>query len=138
MGISMGYGALKEENIELSDAVTPKSRFDHAVGQVVTSLLMQLIVPWIEYCFHKYSEREFHQRMTEGFDFIADWKENHPERYQLIIRPIRRVRNRIILNEDKILSVVLNELKKRNWSITEWEKQRFRENISTLISEIYY
>ena len=139
--MGLNYGSLKEESTidvdNLAGAVTAKSKFDHAVSQVVTSLLLQLIIPWIEYCFRKYDEKHFHTQMSNGFDFIADWKDNHPDRYTIILNAIRRVRNRIILNEDKILQVVLNELKKRGWIVTEWEKGRFRENISTLIKEIY-
>lgn len=136
---NLGYGSLKDEEsrIDLSSAVTAKSRFDHAVSQVVTHLLMQLIIPWIDYCFNKYTEEEFHRRMLAGFDFIQDLKSNHLTRYKHILKAIRAVRDRIILDEEKILTAVLKELTKRGWTITEWEKQRFREDISVLISEIY-
>lgn len=136
----LGYGALKDEEqsrINLSTAVTAKSRFDHAVSHVVTELLMQLIIPWIDYCFNKYTEEEFHRRMSAGFDFIHDLKVNHLGRYNHILRAIRAVRNRVILDEKKILTAVLKELNKRGWTITEWEKGRFREDISVLIKEIY-
>ena len=137
IGLNMGYGALHGENFDLSDAVKSKGKFDSAVSHVVTSLLMQLIIPWIEYCFDKYSEEEFHQRMSNGFDFIQDLKDNHPGRYYRILKAIRAVRERIELDEQKILIAVLKELNKRGWTITDWEKDRFRMDVSVLIAEIY-
>jgi hypothetical protein len=135
----LGYGSLEEEEKELSliGAVKSKSRFDAVVNEVVTALLAELIAPWIEHCFNMYSEQYFHQKMNEGFDFIKDWKTNHPARYSVILRAIRKVRGRIILDEQKILQVVLAEMRKKDWTVTEPEKARFIENIRVLIQEIY-
>lgn len=138
---NLGFGALKEEsNIvnEISGAVKSRYGYDAVVSHVVTSLLMQLFIPWIDYCFNKYSEDEFHKRMTAGFNFIQDMKDNHIDRYNYILRAVRRVRRRIQLDEEKLLVVVVSECNKRGWAITPWEKQRFREDIAMLIAEIYY
>lgn len=134
-----GYGALKEESKiidDLSGAV--KSRgFDSVVSGVVADLLAQLIEPWVESCFEKYDEQYFHKKMTEGFDFIQDWKTNHPGKYKTIVGALRRVRRRMSLDENKILAVVVSAMKKKGWTTTDYEIQRFRENIHTLIEEIY-
>jgi len=135
-----GYGSLADEEttIEtLSTAVKPKSKFDSSISHVVTPLLLEIMVPWIEYCFNKYEEKYFHVKMTAGFDFIQDWKDNHPQRYKMILGAVRPVRNRIVLDEDKLLQVVLTELNKKGWTVTEWEKERFRQNIAVLIKAIY-
>ena len=136
----LGYGSLAEESNlynEVSGAVKSRHGFDAVVSNVVTSLLMQLFIPWIDYCFNKYSEDEFHKRMKAGFNFVQDMKENHIDRYTYIMKAVRRVRNRIKLDEEKLLVVVVHECNKRGWTITEWEKGRFREDIAMLIQEIY-
>lgn len=135
-----GYGTLKEESNlynEVSGAVKSRHGYDAVVSHIVTSLLMQLFIPWIDYCFNKYPEQEFHTRMLNGFNFVQDMKENHIDRYNYILRAVRRVRKRIQLDEEKLLVVVVSECNKRGWTITDWEKQRFREDIVTLIQEIY-
>ena len=136
----LGYGALKEEsNIinDMSGAVKVRHGYDAVVSHVITSLLIQLFIPWIDYCFNKYTEEYFHLKMSQGFDFIQDWKMNHPDRYSAIMKAIRAVRRKIDLNNEKLLIVVVKEINKRGWTVTDWEKGRFRENIATLIAEIY-
>ena len=134
----LGYGTLADEDsISLVGAVKSKSRFDSVVNEVVTELLAQLIEPWLESCLVKYTETDFHKRMLEGFDFIQDWKSNHHAKYAAILRALRSVRHRIILDESKIYDVIIAQLSKNGWKITDWEKTRFMENIRTLIQEIY-
>jgi hypothetical protein len=134
-----GYGALKEESKIVDDLSTAvKSRgFDSVVSGVVAELLAQLIEPWIESCFEKYTEEDFHKRMAAGFDFIEDWKTNHPKKYATIIGALRRVRRRMILDENKILAVVVHAMRKKGWTITGDEILRFIQNIHTLTQEIY-
>ena len=137
-----GYGYMKDEISDITDdlkkAVTQNrnSRFDIAVSSVVTPILVQLIEPWVESCFEKYTEQYFHMKMATGFDFIDDWKRNHNKKYRFIVGSLRRIRNKIELNEDVILPIVLKALQKHGWTIEEWEKNRFRSNLSMLISEI--
>lgn len=138
----LGYGMMKDEindiTEDLKEAVKPKtkSRFDIAVSSVVTPILVQLIEPWVEKCFEKYDEPYFHMKMTTGFDFIDDWKRNHNQRYKMIVGSLRRIRNKIELDEETILPIVLKALDKHGWTVEEWEKNRFRSNLSTLIAEI--
>lgn len=138
----LGYGLMKDEitdiTEDLKEAVKPKtkSRFDMAVSSVVTPILVQLIEPWVEKCFEKYDEPYFHTKMVAGFDFIDDWKRNHNPKYRMIVGSLRRIRNKIELNEDTILPIVLKALEKHGWTVEEWEKTRFRSNLSTLIAEI--
>lgn len=139
---ALGYGSMKDEINDITDdlkkAVTArsKSRFDTVVSSVVTPILVQLIEPWVQKCFEKYTEEYFHMKMSTGFDFIADWKKNHNQKYRMIVGSLRRIRNKIELNEDTILPIVLKALEKHGWTIEEWEKNRFRSNLSTLIAEI--
>lgn len=137
----LGFGrfAAEDEMLahDLAKAAKPKSRFDAAMNSLLTNLLLQLVIPWIKYCFEKYSEAEFHRQMDNGFDFIADWKTNHRERFPKFMRIARALRNRYTYDEIAIYAEVMKEFSKRQFSLREWEKTKMMATILELKSLIY-
>jgi hypothetical protein len=144
-----GRGIFKQEDDEiareLSDAVkntcsTPKrNRFHSMMASTVTSIMQDLVAPWINKCFDKYTEDEFHYKMYQGqFDFVKDWEENHPETYHSFLRNARRVNRMGLLNLDHyaIFNVVMKMFEKRGWNVNDHERIKLLETILQVIAEI--
>jgi hypothetical protein len=130
---------ITEEDLtkELEKAVKPKTKFDSVIASIVTPMLLEIFKPWMEHCFSTYDEKYFHMKMVTGFDFIQDWKQNHRIRYKSIIGAIRPIRNKVNIDKEILLQVILEKLKERGWTVEDWEITRFRSNIDTFYREIY-
>lgn len=137
----LGFGSLKNEDElmahDLTKAAKPKSRFDDAMSSILTNMLMRLVVPWINSCFAKYSEKDFHIQMETGFNFIEDWKRNHPERFGKFIRTARAFRHRFEYNQLSIYNEVMVIFERKEWRISNTEKVRLMDVILRLKEMIY-
>jgi len=132
----LGFGSLAREDElmahDLSKAAAPKNKFDATMSSILTNLLMRIVVPWINACFEKYSEKDFHIQMETGFDFIQDWQRNHPERFGRFIKTARVFRHRFEYNQISIYNEVMNIFDKRGFRITNTEKVRLMDVILRL------
>jgi hypothetical protein len=137
----LGWGIFNREDEvmghELARTARPRGRFDSAMASILTNMLMQLVVPWINFCFAKYSEPEFHSIMATDFDFIADWKLNHKERFTKFVKTARVLRNRFDYNELDIYDEIIKIFERRGFQLTEKEKLRMMETVLTLKDIIY-
>ena len=108
----LGFGSFKSEDElmahDLTKAAKPKIRFDDAMSSILTNMLMRIVVPWINSCFNKYTEKDFHIQMETGFDFIEDWKRNHPERFGKFLKTARAFRHRFEYNQVAIFNEVMS------------------------------
>ena len=140
----LGWGALKDDDIALADqlkeAVKPRrNRFAEMLSSTISSVLEEVVAPWINECFSKYTEWEFHDKMANGtFDFIADWEANHPEKYSKFLRYSRPLAKRGLLNldHDLIFEQVMRIFLKRGWHVNEYERAKLMETILRIIEEI--
>jgi hypothetical protein len=98
---------------------------------------MRLVVPWINSCFEKYSEKDFHIQMETGFDFIQDWQRNHPERFGRFIKTARAFRNRFVYDQQAIFNEVMAIFDRRGFRITHTEKVRLMDVILRLKTMIH-
>lgn len=146
--LGLGFDALKEEDKEIADSLAnavkndclPKrNRFHSMMASTVTSIMQDLVAPWINQCFEKYTEEEFHDKMyRDKFDFIADWQQNHPTAYKEFLRASRIANKMHMLNLDHyaIFNVVMEMFNKRGWFVTDYERIKLLETILKIIAEI--
>ena len=113
------------------------SRFDRVVSTITTSFVMKVIVPLVEAMFSKYSEEYFHQRMTEGFDFMDDWEQNHTREYHIFIKSFRKMRNKINVNATTMYNIIIEITMKKGWKLTDYEKMHIAVSINNLMEFIY-
>ena len=110
---------------------------DRFVSNVVNKILTNYVVPWLCECLVKYSESEFHMKMSQNFDFIQDWQINHPKRYHMFIRGGRKFKNRVNFDTDEILSRVVTILEQNGWHVYPNEINKLRYTINQVRMSIY-
>jgi hypothetical protein len=118
----------------------PPSRFTRTMRKTVTSILMQMVVPWLERCFLKYTEQDFHQKVLyENFDFISDWQVNHPALYWDFINSARNrvVKTFIDFNVIRITNKIIALLQHHGWTIYPQEYEVIRDTVRRVRVEIY-
>ena len=137
----LGWGKMANEDElmshELAKAAKPKSRFDAAISSILTNMLMQIVIPWMKYCFEKYTEQEFHDRMSAGFDFIEDWRQNHKERVGRLLSLAKKFRDRFEFDEIALYGELMRDFHRRGFVLTDGEKVKIMENILTIKQIIY-
>ena len=85
-----------------------KHPLDRFTNKIVTSLLMRYCIPWLAHCLSTYSESDFHSRMSDPFfDFINDWKMNHPDKYPKFIHGARKLRHRFTFDTEQVLGRIM-------------------------------
>lgn len=120
----------------LSSGFKAKHPLDTFVSRIVNRILMDYLTPWLVECLEKYSNEDFHQKMAANFDFIADWKLNHPRRYSMFIKGGRRFRNRIDFDKAAILERVVKILMNNGWTVYPEEVFKLGKTIRTVMQEI--
>ena len=121
----------------LSAGFHQKHPLDKFVSNVVNKILTNYVVPWLCECLAKYSEAEFHQKMSQNFDFIQDWELNHPKRYNMFIHGGRKFKNRVNFDTDEILSRVVTILENNGWVVYPQEINKLRYTIHQVRMQIY-
>lgn len=95
---------------------------DLFVKRVVGGVLSEFVVPWLVDCLQKYDESEFHSRMLdESWDFIGDWKQNHPKKFKAFIFGARRLRYAYDFDAKAITEQIVQILEDNGWKINETE-----------------
>ena len=112
---------------------------DLFVKRVVGSVLNEFVTPWLVECLQKYSEEDFHSRMTDqSWDFIGDWKQNHPKKFKAFIFGARRLRYAYDFNSKSITTQVVKILEENGWKINDTETIQLyytAESIRQMIEE---
>ena len=122
----------------LAEGVNKKGHpLDRFVKRVVTNILIHYAVPWLTECLSKYSNADFHQKMMLGFDFISDWKMNHPERYEKFIKGAKKMKDSFNFDVDEITNRIVLLLGSKGWIVYDWEAGRLRQTIYQVKLEIY-
>lgn len=136
------------------------SRFDDTMSGIVTSLIDRMIVPWILYCIRKYSEADFHTRLSgwfcgphnqihpqypemwdEGcmpFTFIGDMHRNHKTQYAAILKSAGVLKKFYTFNVPVTHQVIVDELRNVGWTIQEHESDQILKELYQLRNMILY
>lgn len=112
---------------------------DRFTKKIVTNLLSRYCVPWLVSCLEKYSETEFHMRMSDPyFDFIDDWYSNHPKKYNTFIAVAKKMRHRFNYDVAAITERVIFVLgQKAGWQVYDYEKTKLWDTVQRVGEEIY-
>jgi hypothetical protein len=95
---------------------------DLFIRKVINPILSEFCVPWLVDCLKKYSEEDFHKRMSDNmFDFISDWENNHPKKFKAFLIGARRLRYAYDFNSEEITKRVVTILQDNGWIIHENE-----------------
>ena len=108
----------------LSNVIQKDSHpLDLFVKRVVNNVLSTYVIPWLVECLEKYSEEDFHQKMSDQtWDFITDWQTNHAKRFKAFIWGARRLRYAYDFDSRAITkAVVAQVLEKHGWTVSETE-----------------
>src|SRR5215831_16428270 len=114
----------------LAGAANTKSHpLDRFTNRIVTNMLMKFCIPWLSSCLQKYSETEFHMRMSDPyFDFIDDWYSNHPNKYNAFIKAARKMRHRYTYDPEAVTQRVRYVLETRaGWTVYDHELIKLRD-----------
>lgn len=124
---------------EIENIITGNNNFSFqaSITRIITEFMMSAVVPWFRSCLQKYTQEQFHEYMKNGFSFIADWKTNHPEKYQTFIGRAKRVKYFIKIDEHDILRRIEVIMAKEGWMLHESESQMILEDIRRLKQDIY-
>lgn len=117
---------------------TKTNTYQSSISRMINKFMINTIAPWLSSCFNKYSEEYFHGKMSEGFNFVEDWKKNHPKRYNDFMSMARKplIKRFVKVDEFEILRRVETILEKKNWVLTEQEKRQILANIVQFKQEI--
>lgn len=110
---------------------------DRFVSGVVNKILTNYVVPWLVECLSKYTEIDFHIKMSQNFDFISDWQINHPKKYNMFIRGGRKFKERVRFDTDEILARVVTILENNGWTVYPSEMNKLRYTIQQVRMQIY-
>jgi hypothetical protein len=123
----------------MTDGVQPKTHaLDRFVRKFVNTLVNSFVVPWLASCLAKYSEYDFHARMQDPqFDFIADWKTNHPDKYPAFIRKAQKLKHNIDFNENEITDRIVRILNEQGWTVYAFERDKLLSTVVRVKGEIY-
>lgn len=123
----------------LAGGAESKHPLDRFTQKVITNLLMHYCIPWLTSCLQKYPESYFHQKMVDPrWDFIADWKLNHADKYPKFIAGARKLRHRFTFDTDAVTDRVVNSIKlKAGWTIHPYEYILLRDVVDRVRQEIY-
>ena len=150
---SCGNGGCSIKKPQLSFAQQLKQKYSfHNVHNGIMQGIMNHVISWIMSCFNKYDEKTFHQKMggvfaykdqitgqtfmIKGFDFISDWNQHHPHRYETILKIIRKTGTK--LDRIKLYSSVIQTIQKHGWSLDANETLCFSLTINRLYNILYH
>src|SRR4051812_1032534 len=103
---------------------------DKFVKRFVKSIIHSFVVPWLASCLSKYSEQDFHTRMQDQtFDFINDWKTNHPDKYPNFIKKAQKLKHNIDFNEDEVTARIVSILNAQGWQVYEYERVKLYQTV---------
>lgn len=118
--------------------------FRHIHNSIMSNIL-NMVVSWVMSCFDKYSEKEFHQKMSgsflyngyyyRGFDFINDWQVNHNQKFKSIITIIRKTG--VKLDKQQLFNSIIATIQKQGWNVTKEEAKCFELTVSRLYAILY-
>jgi hypothetical protein len=118
--------------------ITKNNRFTRTIRKVITNWMLAAVVPWLAYCLQKYSEQDFHTRMDDpSFDFLADWKTFHLQRYNTMLKIAKRWKGIYELDVNEVLDLIVKILNKESgWTVYPWEKLKLLSTIMRVKNEI--
>ena len=122
---------------ELGRGVKTKHPLDRFVSGFVNKLITHYIEGWLNDCFEKYSEQYFHVKMSEGFNFMTDMRDNHTKKYSAFMRGARAMRHRYDVDQDMIFEAIRIKVHDQGWALYPQEIISIRAEISMLVNEIY-
>lgn len=111
-----------EDFEQVVGGVVGGSSFDDKMRTMFTKLLMGVVSQSLAYCFGKYTEKDYHSRMEQGFSFIKDWQDNHADKLTVFVSRARRVRRFLNLDEDDLLRRVEKIMTGQGWVVTPAER----------------
>jgi hypothetical protein len=122
---------------ELGRGVKTKHPLDRFVSGFINKLILHYIIKWLDDCFERYTEDYFHLQMRQGFNFMSDMKLNHPKKYAGFMKGARAMRHRYTVDQEQILTAIMFRLKEQGWYLYPLEQQAVRDEIASLVREIY-
>lgn len=154
-----GYGLMKNEKEDLGELLSKGAKvkkqdlFSRSISSMIMHTLNQLVVPWMAKCLTRYSQYDFHYRLSPNFcvvhqqqhmepckqfDFIQDWYDNHSTEYSMFIKATRKVRNYFDFDEQIVFNQLMHILQNgHGWDIMPHERQKIWENILQVKAAIY-
>lgn len=123
-------GGLKGDQVHALD------KFTH---NVIMGIIGKFIIPWFSYVIQTYPESYFHMKMIDpNWDFILDWKSNHPEKYGKMIKYAHKFRHRFFFDVDEILDRVVGSIRSQaGWQLYDHEILKIRDTIERVRQDIY-
>lgn len=134
----------KNSNSSFLTDIKQKYSFKKMHNNIMSGIL-NLVVSWIMSCFSKYTEEQFHQKMSSkfmyngyyytGFDFIGDWEKNHRQKYNSILAVIRKTG--VKLDKQQLYLSIIDTIKKQGWNISKDEARCFEFTVMRLYNILY-
>jgi len=111
------------------------------INQVIQGITL-IVVPFMQNILQKYSEQDLHNalrrhykddngRLCEGFDFIGDWRKNHPIGFNILVNLARSpgIRNRLNFDVNIATNLIVDIMTSWNWNISFAERVIIHEQI---------
>lgn len=136
------------------------SRFDATMSGIVTSLIDKLVVPWFIKCIKRYSETDFHTRLSgwfcsthnmvhpayqsmwdegcEPFTFIRDMHLNHKIEYAIILKNASILKRFYDFNVPLTHKAIMIELQRVGWTVQPHESMQILTELYQLRNMIMY
>ena len=107
---------------------------DKINSQNVASSISVVIAPFMVNVLSKYSEADFHMKMAQryideqgklcfGFDFIADWRDQHPYAFNIMTYFSRTLRNQLNFDVEIATDMVVDIIRAWKWHISAQEQK---------------
>jgi hypothetical protein len=123
----------------LANLFTPINRIDRILNVIVKEVMEHKVVPYFSDVITRHSEKEFHEKIAQGFDLVEDMRNNHPDIFWAFMKVARRFKNRLVFNEGVMSDMVIDIVQSPpyNWFITADEHAKLFGMVSRLKMEIY-
>ena len=154
----------KKMQSDLSAAIRagakPQSNhFDRAMSTLVSHAVDSFAVPWIIKCLKKYTEGQFHERLSGNycsihntvhnvideragcmpFTFILDFHLNHKKDYGWFLKTLRYLHRWYEINIDTIYQNLTNYLENTwGWRLYDHEKAQIYKELGQIRNMVYY
>ena len=102
--------------------------------------LDQFMVPWFISVLNKYSEPQFHQKMSgryvnrlgqtvQGFDFVGDLFRNHARKINGFLTIARRSKGMFSIDVEYQINIITNVVRQKGWTVYPHEIESIRDGL---------
>jgi len=145
--------------IKAGAEIKHQSRFDSTMSSMITSAVDAFAVPWLIKCLKKYSEADFHTRLSgqfcsihnavhpQGmtssecmpFSFILDFHLNHKLGYTWFLKTLKYLHKWYEINVDTIYANLTEYLTKEwGWTLLPHELTQIHKELGQIRNMIYH